>query len=63
MDAENGFRPILCVCVCITSDAMFNGDGDVDAYADDKCEQSIKHQFAVTPLQLTLIIGSRFTVL
>ena len=61
MDAENGFRPILCVCVCITSDAMFNGD--VDAYADDKCEQSIKHQFAVTPLQLTLIIGSRFTVL
>ena len=44
---------------------MFNCDGDVDidASVDDMCEQSIKHQFAVTPLQLTLIIGGRFTVL
>ena len=43
IDAENGFRPILCVCVCITIDAMLNFDGDADANAkaDVKCEQSI----------------------
>ena len=35
---------ILCICICITTDAMLNFDGDVDVYAnaDLKCEQSIK---------------------
>ena len=40
VDTENGFRPILSVRVCITIDAMLNFDGDVDANADVKCEQS-----------------------
>ena len=33
-----GFRPNLCVCVCITTDAMFNFDVDTNV----NCEQSIK---------------------
>ena len=55
----------LCIYVCVTTDVMFNCDGDVDidTNADIMCEQSIKHQFAVTHLQLTLIIGGKFTVL
>ena len=34
IDAENGFRPILCVCVCVSIDTMLNYDGDVDANAN-----------------------------
>ena len=36
---------ILCVCVCIAIDAMLNYDGDVDidTYADVKCEQNIRY--------------------
>ena len=32
----------VCDCVCLTIDAMFNFDGDidVDVYADVKCEQT-----------------------
>ena len=37
---KNGFRPILCVCVCVSIDTMLNFDGDVDANV--KCEHSIK---------------------
>ena len=41
---ENGFRPNLCIWVCVTIDVMFNFDYDVDfdANADVKCEQSIR---------------------
>ena len=43
IDADNGLRPILCVYVCVTSDAMlnFDRDVDVDANADVACEQSV----------------------
>ena len=35
MFTQNEFRPILCVCVGMTIDAMLNfGDIDVDANAD-----------------------------
>ena len=35
--------PILHICTCVTIDAMLNFDGEVDveAKADVKCEQSI----------------------
>ena len=41
-------RLILCIRVCITIDAMLNFDGDinVDANTDIKCEQSITHTLA-----------------
>ena len=29
-DIENGFRPIRCICICITFDTMLNFDGDVE---------------------------------
>ena len=29
IDKENGFRPILCVSVCVSIDAMLNFDGNV----------------------------------
>ena len=51
IDTENGFRPILCVCVTI--DAMLNFDGSVDANADVKCE----HSFTVLFPLLSLISG------
>ena len=38
---ENGFRPILCVYICVTIDAMLNFDFDLDANADVTCKQSI----------------------
>ena len=43
LDAPNGFRPILCIFVCIAIDAMLNFDSDVDANADTnvKCEHSL----------------------
>ena len=43
IDAENGFRPILCVSVCVTIDAMLNFDSNVDANAtaDIKCEHTV----------------------
>ena len=51
VDAENGFRPIACVCM-VTINAMLNIDGDVDANADVKCEQSMIHFFS-TALRCT----------
>ena len=36
---QSGFRPIRCICVCVSIDTMLNFDGDVDA--DVKCEHSI----------------------
>ena len=41
IDTENEFRPNLCVCICVTIDTMLNFDGEIDANADIKCEQSI----------------------
>ena len=38
VDAQNSFRPILCTCISVTIDAMFNVDGDTNS--DVKCEQS-----------------------
>ena len=40
LDAQNGFRPILCVFVCVAIDAMLNFDSDVDANV--KCEHSLR---------------------
>ena len=36
-------RPIICICVCVTIDAMLNFDGDIYVYTnlDVKSEQSI----------------------
>ena len=36
-------RPILCICVCVTIDAVLNFDRDVYVYTNEdlKCEQSI----------------------
>ena len=47
IDAQNGFRPILCIFVCVTIDAMLNFDGDVDtdANADVQCEQTFTFDF------------------
>ena len=41
---QNGSRSILCVCVWVTTDAMFkyDSDVDVDANANVKCEQSLR---------------------
>ena len=41
-NAQNGFRPILCICVCVSIDTMLNLDGDVDANV--KCEHSLTLQ-------------------
>ena len=40
----------ICLCVCVTIDAMINFDGDVDIHAntDVKCEQSITRTVNVT---------------
>ena len=39
---KDGFRPILCACVCVSIDTMLNVDGDVDENADAnvKCEHT-----------------------
>ena len=39
---ENGFRPNLCIWVCVTIDVMLNFNSDVDENVDIKCEQSIR---------------------
>ena len=36
---KDGFRPILCICVCFSIDTILNFDGNVDANV--KCEHSI----------------------
>ena len=55
-----GSEPILFICVCATIDAMlnFDGDFDVNARADVKCEQDL------TPNKsLILLVTTRETVL
>ena len=42
-DTENGFRPILCICVCVTIDAMLNFDADVHANADVNGEHTFNN--------------------
>ena len=44
---KDGFRPILCIFVCVSIDTMLNVDGDIDANADAnvKCEHSITCNF------------------
>ena len=41
-NVKNGFRPILCISVCISIDAMlnFDVDVDVDANVNVKCEHT-----------------------
>ena len=43
LDAQNGFRPILCVFLWVAIDAMVNLDGAIDEYADanGKCEHGL----------------------
>ena len=45
VNVKNGFRPILCVCVCASIDAMLNFDGDCDANVN--CEHTL------TPVGIT----------
>ena len=45
-----GSEPILCICVCITRDAMLNFDCGVDSNADDTCEQGSTPHNYVTEL-------------
>ena len=42
IDAENGFRPIFCICDCVTIDAMLNCDVDVDTNTRPQGEHDIK---------------------
>ena len=42
IDAQthDGFRPFFCISVCVIINAVLSFDGDVDANADVKCEQT-----------------------
>ena len=52
IDAENGFRPILCICICVITDAMLICNVDVNA--DVMCEQSITVFSPLTPAPFAL---------
>ena len=55
--AENGFKPALCVNVCVTINTMLKltQTFDIDANTDVKCKQTIKYNRLII-MQYTLVL-------